>query len=371
MRIYKGDYNWYFKKDKIVTEQQLKSELKITADNITSTVEGKIDSKVSKTEFDQTKDHIELSYVKNDKVINAINLSKEGTKITGGAIVDNLYGKTIVGGTLQGDTKIKIGQYGFMQPADHTLQINVPAYSNSTYGVGLQIAGRTEGNVPKGLFIYNDPNFAYGNTIGDSISDVLLTVKGKVSLCNSFNGGVVQGCPVISNFYQDNPVRGCYRISFLGWDGNSNSLYFDDGTGGNGAWWVKPDSSSSDIKLKNNIIDSHHSALDIIKQFYFKEFDWITDKFGYTKPHTKIGLIAQDVQKIDGTLVNDLGGTLHLDDFRLLNINLKATQELNEENIKLRKELESTTRELINQRKEIIQLKQEIQNIKNLIKGDK
>ena len=121
------------------------------------------------------------------------------------------------------------------------------------------------------------------------------------------------------------------------------------------------------MTLKTNIRDTKVIALDIINRLTFKEFNWINDN-----NFEALGLIAQDVELIDKSKVVTLNdNTKAIKYFEFIPYLLKATQELNEENIKLRKELESTTRELINQRKEIIQLKQEIQNIKNLIKGDK
>ena len=302
----------------------------------------------------QTKDEIDLK-VSKDNVINAINISSEGTRITGTAIADYLYGKTIVGATLQGNTQIKLGEHGFLQPITQGLQINAPADYNANHGVGFQIRGKIENHydgavTPKGVFIYNDTDFSTGGTAYENVNDILLTVNGKVSMCNNFQGGVVSGAPIISNFTYNKPVTltngKMYRISFIGWDGKSGQLYVNDGSATNGEWWFKPDSSSSDKRLKENIKKTTHNGLDLVNKLKFYSFDWKSDKFGYKKPHTKIGQLAQDLQKLDESLVYLKGDMLAIDDFRLLNISLKAIQELSIENQQLKSQLKEMNERL-------------------------
>ena len=67
----------------------------------------------------------------------------------------------------------------------------------------------------------------------------------------------------------------------------------------------------------------------------------------YHKKPTKIGLIAQDVQKIDEALVYMNGDYLALDEFRLLNIALKSIQELSTQNNELQQRI-TKLEELIN-----------------------
>ena len=295
----------------------------------------------------QTKDQIDLK-VSKDNVINSINISSEGTKIKGDLIADYLYGKTIEGATLQGNTQIKLGEHGFLQPITQGLQINAPADYKANSGVGFQIRGKFEKYydgtyTPKGVFIYNDTNFSTGATAYENVNDILLTVNGKVSMCNNFRGGVVSGAPIISNFTFNNPVSisgsKMYRISFIGWDGQSGQLYVNDGSDTNGSWWFKPDRSTSDKRLKENIKETTDKGLDLVNKLKFYSFDWKPDKFGYKKTHTKIGQLAQDLQKLDESLVYSKGDMLAIDDFRLLNISLKAIQELSTENQQLKSQL--------------------------------
>ncbi len=249
-----------------------------------------------------------------------------GDRIYGGTI----EGVTITGSTLTGTTKIKIGEYGYMQPVDRGLQINTPASYTANYGTGVQILGDTWDNYPKGIFIYHDPDFSVaGQTVYPNVDNTLLTVHGYAAICNKFNGNPVQGHAIISNRYKDTPVNGIYKIAFIGWDGRSGQLYVDDGTGLSGTWWFTPDSSSSDRRLKLGIEDSNYNAIEFIEKLNFKQFDWKRDKFGHKKDYTKCGLIAQDIQALDSSLVFSQGDKLALDDFRLGNIGLKAIQELN------------------------------------------
>lgn len=250
-----------------------------------------------------------------------------GDRIYGGTI----RGTEINGTTITGNSRITIGDNGFLRPTQEGgLQINVPETYSASKGIGVQLFGRNFGQIPKGMFIYNSPNWNGGNLIGESVADTLLTVKGLTSLCNLYRGKPMSGLPINSNFRYGNPVGNLYRISFIAWDPRSGQMYVNDGTDTDGTWWFKPDASSSDKRLKVNIQDTDFEATDFVKKLEFKQFDWKPDKFGYKKPYTNVGLIAQDIEKLDTSLVYSQGENLALDDFRLLNISLKAIQELSQ-----------------------------------------
>nr|DAE07880.1 MAG TPA: Neck appendage protein [Siphoviridae sp. ct7xv9] len=263
----------------------------------------------------------------------AIDASQVRSGILSG---DRIYGGTIRGAEINGtritgDSRITIGDNGFLRPTEYGgLQINVPETFNASKGIGVQLLGRNFGEFPKGMFIYNAPNWNGGNLIGESVSDTLLTVKGLTSLCNLFNGKPMSGLPINSNFRFGEPVQGVFRVSFIAWDPRYGQLMVNDGTNTKGTWWFKPDPSSSDKRLKVNIQDTDFEATDFVKKLEFKQFDWKPDKFGYKKPYTNVGLIAQDVEKLDSSLVYSQGENLALDDFRLGNIALKAIQELSQ-----------------------------------------
>ena len=256
--------------------------------------------------------------------------------VTGTLKGDRIYGGTIRGTeingtTITGNSRITIGDNGFLRPTQEGgLQINVPETFNASKGIGVQLFGRNFGQIPKGMFIYNSPNWNGGNLIGESVADTLLTVKGLTSLCNLYRGQPMSGLPINSNFRYGDPVGNLYRISFIAWDPRHGQMFVNDGTDTDGTWWFKPDASSSDKRLKTNIQDTDFEATDFVKKLEFKKFDWKPDKFGYKKPYTHVGLIAQDVEKLDSSLVYSQGENLALDDFRLGNIALKAIQELSQ-----------------------------------------
>ena len=277
----------------------------------------------------------------------------DATRIKSGYLSgDRIYGGIIQGVTLKGLDKIMIGQYGFLQPISNGLQINAPANYNASYGVGVQIFGSPKGDrgngsyIPYGLYIYKDQDFNNSNALPPATDEYLLHVQGFVNARGlgylRLGTSTVDGSKTGTlSYYSSNNVA-------LALGGGNDIYYTYNGTAY--SLWNVITRNSSDVKLKTNIKVSNHSALNVIKQLSFKEFDWIKDGDREQKPHTKIGLIAQEVEKIDSTLVKSNGDRLSLDDFRLLHIGLKATQELDfkfELKIsKLEKEVEALKNEI-------------------------
>ena len=284
-------------------------------------------------------EHITSKLVASRAFVNALKaVTIDASQIVTGTLNgDRIYGGTIRGAEINGtritgDSRITIGDNGFLRPTQYGgLQINIPETYNANKGVGVQFFGRKLGEVPKGMFIYNAPSWVGGDfEVGESVSDTLLTVKGLTSLCNLFDGKPMSGLPINSNFSFGFPVPELFRVSFIAWDARIGQLMVNDGTNTKGTWWFKPDLSTSDKRLKVNIRDTNFEATDFVKKLEFKQFDWKPDKFGYKKPYTNVGLIAQDVEKLDSSLVYPQGENLALDDFRLGNIALKAIQELSQ-----------------------------------------
>ncbi|MGK8865085.1 phage tail spike protein [Streptococcus oralis] len=262
-----------------------------------------------------------------------------GDRIYGGTI----RGTNIYGGTLTGHTKIQLGSYGSFDTVNGGLQINVPRDYNAKDGLGVQFIGsygRGE-NVPYGLFIYKDSDFTTGNTASDS-DDFLLTVEGYIKAKGigwlKTGKGSVNGktTGTIGLWNSDN-----VSLSF---GGSGNDIYYSYNSTAYSLWSVV-NQHFSDRRLKENIVDCKHKALDYIQQFQFKEYDWKKQDDRPRQAHTKIGLIAQEVQAVDPTLVYENGDTLNLDNLRLTNIALKAIQELALENQKLTHRLENLENE--------------------------
>lgn len=261
-----------------------------------------------------------------------------GDRIYGGTI----RGANIFGGTLTGHTKIQLGSYGSFDTVNGGLQINVPRDYNSKDGLGVQFIGsygRGE-NVPYGLFIYKDSDFTTGGYASRS-DDFLLTVEGYIKA----NGigwfktgkGSIGGSSTATIGYWNSSVS-------MDFGGSGNDIYYSY-NGKAYSLWTCVNAHFSDRRLKENIVDCKHKALDYIQQFKFKEYDWKKQEDRPRQAHTKIGLIAQEVQAVDSTLVYENGDTLNLDNLRLTNIALKAIQELALENQKLTHRLENLENE--------------------------
>ena len=261
-----------------------------------------------------------------------------GDRIYGGTI----RGANIFGGTLTGHTKIQLGSYGSFDTVNGGLQINVPRDYNAKDGLGVQFIGsygRGE-NVPYGLFIYKDSDFTTGGYASRS-DDFLLTVEGYIKA----NGigwfktgkGAINGSSTATIGYWNSSVS-------MDFGGSGNDIYYSY-NGKAYSLWTIVNKHFSDRRLKDNIVDCRHKALDYIQQFQFKEYDWKKQEDRPQQAHTKIGLIAQEVQVVDPTLVYENGDTLNLDNLRLTNIALKAIQELSLENRKLTHRLENLENE--------------------------
>lgn len=313
---------------------------------------------VSKLEssIKQTKDEIDLK-VSKDEVIASINASVEKNeqgqnqgivKIRGEVLADNIHGKTFTG------SKFEVGKSGFLDSQGNNLRISAPHDWNGSSGVGMQLRGKTEGEFNQGLNIYRVNDVRNPNTPLYTPDETALTVFGEIRGAFKINSrpksGSLKsrmGVAVMTNVSYNNPTYadgyagGLYpvRSIYLKSGGGPTQLWVNDGTGSNSTYGVNVANMESDIKLKENITVSNHSGLDVINKFTFHSFDWKADKFGYSKPHTKIGLIAQEVQEIQEDLVYKNPNALALDEFRLLNISLKAIQELSTENQQLKSQL--------------------------------
>mgnify|MGYP003081635658 CR=1 FL=1 len=262
-----------------------------------------------------------------------------GDRIYGGTI----RGSNIYGGTLTGHTQIQLGSYGSFDTVNGGLQINVPRNYNAKDGLGVQFIGsygRGE-NVPYGLFVYKDSDFTRGNTATPT-TEFLLTVEGYIKAngigwMRTGKGSINGGTTATIGFWNSNNVS-------LDFGGSGNDIYYSyNGTAY--SLWTIVNKHFSDRRLKENIVDCKHKALDYIQQFQFKEYDWKKQEDRQKQAHTKIGLIAQEVQAVDPALVYENGDTLNLDNLRLTNIALKAIQELALENRKLTHRLEKLENE--------------------------
>ena len=254
---------------------------------------------------------------------------------------------TLNGVVISGQSKIKIGQYGFLQPIEKGLQINAPENFGSKRGIGLQIAGEgvgpKESGVPPGLFIYEDPDFTRGNTVPSAVNRVLLTVAGMACFSSRILGSVVKGQPILTNLDYSSPFSNHAPVKFIGYKEGGLMRFFSTDNSNSDIWNIKVDQWGSDRKLKTDIKDSEFNAIEFVDKLRFKEHGWNKNEVGYDKPYTKCGLIAQELQELDESLVVDYETYLGLDALRLINIALKAVQELSQQNKELKNKLEEIT----------------------------
>lgn len=83
----------------------------------------------------------------------------------------------------------------------------------------------------------------------------------------------------------------------------------------------------SDERVKMNIAKSNMHVLDVFNEMKFRSFDWIE-----SGEHEGIGLIAQELEKMDPALVRECHEMKYIDTTRLLLYCAKAIQELIEAN---------------------------------------
>ena len=300
-------------------------------------------SQVSKLEssIKQTKDEIDLK-VSKDNVINSINISAEGTRIKGDLIADYLYGKTIEGAVIQGNSKIKIGKHGYMIPAGDGLRFCLPEKPDANKGVGVQMLGNygRDGDTAYGFYLYVDPNF--DTTEVAATNSYLMTVNGYISTRGVNN-------LKFQNYSDSSTAIGVWdkNVSLL-FDRTKNDIYYE-WNGKIYSIWQMVDrfySTTSDASLKKDIRPCAYKALDLINDFKFKSFNWEHREQLEKKPFTEIGLIAQDVEKINKNFVTMAGEYKTLNQFNLLTYSLKAIQELSQENTNLKSQLKEMNERL-------------------------
>jgi hypothetical protein len=107
-----------------------------------------------------------------------------------------------------------------------------------------------------------------------------------------------------------------------GWfvDGNHFVIYVD-GTQVGINFYI------SDETVKKNIAPSTYNALDTVNKIEFKSFDYDEEKT-FARGHFDCGVTSQQLQKVDPSLVSEIGDLLQPNPDRLLYIAMKAIQEL-------------------------------------------
>ena len=270
---------------------------------------------------------------------------------------------TLNGVTITGRSKIRVGENGYLEPFGTGVRIVLPHNNSETSsGVGVQF-NATNNSLGKGISVFNIDNIKAPNNAKKLYDEYLLTVHGQIQAGFPFYSNKegkfsnYLGSVVVSNNSNNDPIRPWgftgtsptySKISWLSWLWGTSSgprIMFGYPYQNNVNFFaVKIAESYSDVRLKENIRKSTESALNLIEKLKFKKFSWKKDnQITAGQKDVKVGLIAQDVQLIDESLVTKCPEYLEIEHFRLTMYALKAIQELSQQNKELKNKLEELT----------------------------
>ena len=316
-------------------ELKLYGDVKIYKSNIKNTTKSGFDviNEIS-SQIRQTQSEIDLTVKKND-VIHRINVSPEGTKIHGGAIVDVLEGKEIVGGVIRGNYRMEIGDTGYMYPCYNYdvsgLVMKIP-HKGGNSGIVCQFNGNPKTQAagefnyyPLGLYIYRCENNWERTKKNDSY---ILHVDGFVNARGVGGLRFTKENDGANNLWCIGSFQDEHKSVRLEFGGGGNDIYYQS-SDLRYSLWKAMTNALSDVRYKTNIKKSDVNCLDIVNNINFYSFDWAKGKDPCKKKEPfKVGMIAQEVESIDKDFVYDNDGVKFVDTYRMLNIALKAIQEL-------------------------------------------
>ena len=247
--------------------------------------------------------------------------------------------------------------------------IIISAYYGATVDIGIR--GNENNSLDPGAWysaIHVDGLSTVIRNPGGSISSYIQLKEGRITIDpNRFNdytnnSKIIMHGPV----YADDPLDGNNDLLLNGNNLSRANIYEDsvgpyvtlmfgdvDSVYGVRAWL-------SDAKYKNSILDTTVNATSIIRRLAFRQFNWNSNG-----QHTKIGLVAQELKKIDSDLVTEIrqpDGSLtdQINDVTMAMITAKATQET----ISRIDKLESSINSKIFQNKNELESKLMIENQK-------
>ncbi|MCI8276361.1 MAG: tail fiber domain-containing protein, partial [Clostridia bacterium] len=128
-------------------------------------------------------------------------------------------------------------------------------------------------------------------------------------------------------------IRGNVYIKGKGADSIGNTLYVQG---------YEVQTSASDERLKENIINCELDALIELNKIKIKSFDWKEDiNTKYAGVHIDFGVIAQELKEINENYViyDEQNDTWQINNLNVINLLIKAIQELSQENDKLKNKI--------------------------------
>ena len=262
------------------TTTEMNSAINLKANEINSTVSTKVGKEEIISRINQTSEQITIDASK-------INLN--------GVVTANNYFKINLDGSME------------------TISGKIAGWTITNDSLDSETAGMSNGHY-YAFYVKNGNTTPYYVTLSGDLSCNSLLINGSPTMKTSTETG-----KQIINYYVDGNQLITSTI---------NSLYV-----------VLPDSIISDKNMKKEIKPTLINGIDIIKQMDFVQFDWKGNK-----EHEDIGVIVQDVEKINPYLVTDVDlpdGTNSkvFNSSRMILVNSKAIQELYEEIEKLKERI--------------------------------
>lgn len=219
--------------------------------------------------------------------------------------------------------KNSLGIFSTAQP-DFTIQIG----KNTTVKKNLTVKGDLiiEGSLKNGASTSTEPK---NKITGDlNVSGKIYSSKGQAVSTNTDTNQPIAGVSGTMTFPVD-------LIALENSGSGRNELVVVDNQ--NRKIFIDTNNSYSDINIKTNIKATDEIALKLIEAINFKSFEYKKNEFGNSPQPQGVGIIAQELQNLNSSLVYKSGDYLSIDNFRLLCYALKGMQEFLEE-IKMLKE---------------------------------
>ena len=219
--------------------------------------------------------------------------------------------------------KNSLGIFSTAQP-DFTIQLG----KNTTVKKNLTVKGDLiiEGSLKNGASTSTEPK---NKITGDlNVSGKIFSSKGQAVSTNTATNQPIAGVSGTMTFPVD-------LIALENSGSGRNELVVVDNQ--NRKIFIDTNNSYSDINIKTNIKATDEIALKLIEAINFKSFEYKKNEFGNSPQPQGVGIIAQELQNLNSSLVYKSGDYLSIDNFRLLCYALKGMQEFLEE-IKMLKE---------------------------------
>lgn len=290
------------------TTTEMNSAINLKANEINLSVNQRLASYSTTTEMNSAIDlkaneinSVVSTKVGEDEIISSINQTSEQVTINASKINLN--------GVVTANNYFKINLDGSME----TIAGKIAGWTITNDSLDSATAGMSNGHY-YAFYVKNGDTTPYYVTLSGDLACNSLLINGSPTMKTSTETG-----KQVINYYVDGNQLITSTI---------NSLYV-----------VLPDSIISDRNKKKEIKPTSINALETIKKMDFVQFDWKGNE-----EHEDIGVISQEVEKINKYLVTDINlpdgtETKIFNSSRMILVNSKAIQELYKEIEKLKERI--------------------------------